>query len=446
MMEQTRRLIEQELQKCTEQLAMLTSLVQAPEHETPAYYVMSDGDYDVTYANPTSSCLDNDLYSCGLISKFDILKKKHPITLADGKQLELVIHSTANKQGVVKVCSMSVFRVDGAKRLFSAYMFTTNDPLAFDNFNCYKGHSWLSSKATLKCVEQMVFCENKAQMAKHFLATFESPEAFKTKLSELFVNSDLIVELTGDAELKYDLKQIKERKEKLQAVRQYIEKIPAKRLFQLYSDYLDRAMKKPNNLIPFDEYKQVGRRVILDQKYLDEWDSIAMVCVMSARMYLLERSVQERKLTAALVPDCVVECSKDDETWACKLPENTSLDDVAEKNVDWITNTIEEQTEYQATFIRDLQDILTNTGKSNKDNTQEAMAKLFHSKNRQKLGLSEKLIQSIWTGKLTFPDYLVEAIQAKLGVYGIKFHIYNPDLLRSCLSCYDVANSIGSED
>ena len=74
------------------------------------------------------------------------------------------------------------------------------------------------------------------------------------------------------------------------------------------------------------------------------------------------------------------------------------------------------------------------------------MAKLFHSKNRQKLGLSEKLIQSIWTGKLTFPDYLVEAIQAKLGVYGIKFHFYNPDLLRSCLSCYDVANSIGSED
>jgi hypothetical protein len=74
-----------------------------------------------------------------------------------------------------------------------AYLFSTNDPLALDNFNCYRGNVSNTSKPAYKSVEQLVFCESKVRINLVMVQQMSSEDFFEAaKASEFFGHGPML--------------------------------------------------------------------------------------------------------------------------------------------------------------------------------------------------------------------------------------------------------------
>ena len=411
-----------------------------------SYYVVEDGDIQLARLGDTQSCLSGDLYRKGTINDFRIHVETKQFFL-DNVTYTIVVHSTQNRKGDNKVCAISLFQ----NKTFLTYLFSTNDPLAFDNFNCFKGFEHdPAARRLLKCCEQLVFCENKVKLAQSFLRG-QTPASLKAFAAVNRINPNLVLNLFGDDHrLKTDMTLIDSNTslsrgdrvaQKLQVAKDYIAGIDESYFYAQYFQFLNEKLDQNYDLVPGDFYKDVGQMVILSKTELDDWDSIAMMCVCSARMKQLKSSPHERGLVSAMIARSVIESSEFDDKWAEKWPAGVKsmrwyADD--ESGQRELLRISQKQTKYQEEFIHHLKTFIID------GNVDGALAMLFDKSNKNGLlGLSEKIIQSIWTGVLDF-ESLVDGIRAKLGVYGIDFELYNPTLMKSASNPFKVATSIGS--
>ena len=416
-----------------------------------------DGDEPLVLADLSNvhSCLSGGLYKSFPVHDTKIYKKivhkEH-----GGTRYSVIAHSTMNKKLEEKVCSISLFDPTG---VFVAYVFTTNDPLAFDNFNCYRGGADVLEEPRLQCVEQLVFCNNKVQLSRAYLKSLSDDEVAAAMLPTTR-SINLWAKVLGDTHLqglistlerskpkkskgKYEkpedeIEAKKKEEEQLQLLKVFYDKLGYSYFRTKYEEYLDETTEYAYNLIPNDFYKQTGQSVILSQKYLDIWNQIAMPCVIGARLRQLKISAHERKLTAAMIPKCVIECSEFDEVWAWKRPKGVSMEDLVDKHFDTLIKKVFEVVDKQQIFINSI-----NAASS----ASEIANILFNEKNEEKLGLSERFIQALWTGEISLNGGkrgLQEVIRDRLKDHGIGFELYNPVLKRSTFGSYDVAEAIGS--
>ena len=446
-----KRIIELELKKCMEELERVggVSLGKILEHgtgPTPAYFVDGDGDIpDLNALNRIQSCLSGNIYDV----PSDIPNAQFFSEEIDAKhnfrKTKLVVHTTQNRECKPKVCSISVFQEVKGQWKFLSYLFTTNDPLACDNFNCFRGVSSFDDKPALHCVEQKVFCEAKVRVALSFLKS-KTPEELVEFIRSNFVKYQLIATLLDDTRLKDQIKDIEQssaasnvRSEAcLAAAREALEMVSASQFYDSYKKFLESKLQLSIYLPPGKNYKAVGQQVILDKQHLEAWDKIAMVCALSERMHLLSISGHERRLMAALIPECVIECSEDDFKWACRLPSNHQMSALKDGlGFEYMMLMVEYQAFYQKTFIDKFK------AAQRDGDYDQMMAMLFNPSNVQLLGLSEKIIQSLWKGEIEFDDTLQQKIADKLGTYGITFHFSLCDLRASRHTALQVANAIG---
>ena len=103
----------------------------------------------------------------------------------------------------------------------------------------------------------------------------------------------------------------------------------------------------------------------------------------------------------------------------------------------FMLDIVTRQSALQSRFITDLKQLVES------DSIDAALAMLLNPRNPQLLGLSEKIIQSIWVGEIEFPDALLFKIRECLSVYGISFFYHPPTLVRSSFDAFTIASSIG---
>jgi len=417
-----------------------------------AYVVEGDTPLVLDDLNEVHSCLSGGLYKEVRIHDTKIYKEVKSMEL-DGKEYKVVAHWTINRKGSRKVCAISLF---DSSDVFLAYVFTTNDPLAFDNFNCYRGEASISEKPLLECVEQLVFCNNKVQLAKEYFNSLESDEDIKRALTPTNYHLEFWVKILGNPELRDEIRKLELERPKDKKAANYKEesaKINKEQLSLLlahykhygpsfykdkYEQYLEETKTYEHDLIPGDFYKKAGRNVVIPEAYMKIWESIAMPCVIGARLKQLRWSAHERKLTAAMIPKCVIECSEFDHIWAWLRPDGVSMESLVGTSFNLLVEKVTNVIKYQQEFITRIND----AGSS--ENIAEI---LFDNSNKEKLGLSEKFIQSLWTGEIRLPENNIDlqnAIGGRLSKYGISFDLYNPILKESGFSSYSVAEAIGS--
>jgi len=154
-----------------------------------------------------------------------------------------------------------------------------------------------------------------------------------------------------------------------------------------------------------------------------------------------------------MIPRCVIECSKDDNIWGYRLSQGKT-----ERRLGWLTKEedggrdhmmkiVEDAVKFQDSFIEELASLCAT------NNINAALRLLFSPDHINcgrfqvdsihKLGLSERIIQSIWTGQVKFPPALIAKIRSRLDTYGILFHYFDPVLVQSKSTAYDVSRSIG---
>jgi uncharacterized protein YeaO (DUF488 family) len=397
----------------------------------------------------------------------------------------LVIHSTHNKDNRLAACSISVFH---GTNTFLAYLFTTNDPLNFDNFNTYRGNG-TAVVPQYKCVEQLVFCECKILLGLALAQNLSNPqeELFQFALNTPYIPEPIIDTLKGSimdflnteqletldgikaqfvpeitilsAEIKSGTldeqtnRTKKARKSQLEnqmntllavKVREYIGSLGAVNFYNGYVRYFTNKLSVTHLAQPKDHYKFAGRGVLGVNGFLDKWEEIQLMCAVSARMKQLSSCKQERDLCAALVPRCILEISDQDNIWGYSNG----------KKLDWfcnaegkstLVNFIEDARKFQDAFISEFNRI-----SHNKD---EALNLLFSSSKQLKtkfsvdsihtLGLSERLIQSIWTKQIVFSDELKRAISDKLAAYRITYDHYEPELIPRRRTAFETVSAIG---
>ena len=434
-------LIDQELRRCMQELRMAsakqlnsTAFDDDPTVSvTQAKYV--DEDIDLDSLSATQSCLSADLYRLGRINDFQIYTKQKNLYYND-EMYRAVIHSTNNKMNEIKVCAISLFN---SRNQFVAYLFTTNDPLAFDNFNCFRGDTAFCKAPTGKCVEQMVFCESKVRLAQQFLQNQTQDTLMAYVLDP---NNKISTELIGELmHSNADLMTImsEDRNFISEQTRNYIGRsYTPEEFYQTYTTFLENCLKKPNHLTPENNYKNVGRMVILSQAELDEWRQIAMMCALSARMEQLSSNRHERSLAAAMTPLCVIECSRFDDLWAYKIPRDKDMAWFLEEDGKTEMQRIwKDAYSYQHDFIENLNAAYID------DNSEKACKLLFNPQNQRLLGLSECILQAAWTGTLQLSDSTINIITERLATNGITFHWYCPALKQSKHTAYQVASAIG---
>lgn len=454
-----------------------------------SYHVKGDDAIALSTLNNMVSCQSGGMYERDATKDVTFKQSERNVARDSGTSYRLITHKTNNKDAEMTACSISVFNGNN----FVAYLFSTNDPLAFDNFNCFRGDAALDDKRIKpkhKSVEQMVFCENKVQInltyvesltPKLFLKAAKNAPFFGFKnflkvlnIQEQYVQPALKESIeTINATYQKALDRFKQtldpanvpdanaRKRQIQTEERRLlntakddlvavlaaNSAHARLFYDSYLTYFKRKLNQRHDLIPFDHYKSVGRDLCAVGEYINIFDRYSLLCAMSARMTQLRGSAPERFLVSALVPDCVVECSKDDGTWGYIVnPEGEEkLGWLAEgRNDDRLFAIINDATTFQAAYIKQLSEHISN----NKFN--EAADFLFaspkeiiafrascglstcHKKdaNVHRLGLSERLIQSLWTKELSFPDTLINDITCRLQHYGITYDHYVPELVK----------------
>ena len=466
------------------------------EHGNRSYYFEMDGKFDMSTARNLVSCLSGGMF--GNDPEYKQFEDRDPrfhvveySADREDETYQLVVHKTNNKSNKLEACSISVFN---GKR-FVAYLFSTNDPLAFDNFNCFRGIANPNQKPEHKCVEQMVFCECKVKINLKIVETAGHIALFEQVLNNSKVSYKLIVKVAKqlgidiaseieatrnsyliekdvekESELNKDNK--KELNDRLlQFARDIINKWANKeqRFFEGYMAYFKSKLALVSDLIPEDNYKSVGRDLIAVGNYLKEWDSLSLMCAISARMQQLGISKTERSLAAALMPACIAECSKNDSLWGYvvnstaeeKLNSFTleAKDNQLNKNKEKrIFEIIDDATFFQNRYIEILDQHLSSGDNDATINFlfmgSEPLNTLIRGDrkttekidyNVHKLGLSERIIQSLWTRQIIFSDELNKLILAKLAKYDIGYNSYIPTISPDPnINAYSIMKQIGS--
>ena len=419
-------------------------LVDGKHDYVNAYYV--DKVLDETYLKEIESCLSGDLYNERLVKDFTIFRDVKTL-IHNSVAYTAIIHRTNNKKNEKRVCSVSLFETDS--KHFISYLFTTNDPLAFDNFNCYRGNAVdFKSNPTMRCVEQDIFCDLKVKIAgklaqampahdlKDFVLTTTDPINYKTIVQAIcnaVLNEDIAAILRVDRKNEAGC---------LTKAREYLRNFDAATFKANYLCTINQSTGLDYNLVPFDHYKSVGRKVFALPTFLTIFNSISMMCVLSTRMSRLKRSSHERELVASMIPHCVLECSDGDDIWAYKLKTDA---DVPVK-MDWLVEDEHEGHQkmfehvmnalaYQNKFISDF--------KERNGRPREQFIQLFDAANKHKLGLSEKILQSIWTKEIEFSPDLQHLISTHLAAYEFVFEYYPANLKETGVSSIQMAGSIG---
>ena len=471
-----------------------------------SYSVKGDTPMVLSALDGLVSCQSGGMY--GLTAEKDVgfVRSERFVTQASGDTYNLIIHKTNNKDGKLEVCSVSVFSGDQ----FVAYLFSTNDPLAFDNFNCYRGNVSNTSKPVYQSVEQLVFCESKVRINLVMVQRMGSRDFFEAAKGQVFFGHGPMLNILNDAypalkdpidarerdlttqrtasldeyatSLPRDMpdkerdKAIKKQGDLLKKQADSILKqelldsmgksgITADIFHALYLAYFEKKLYQSHDLPPVKNYKLVGRGLCAVGTFLTIFERLSLMCVLSARMRQLRLSQPERSLVSALVPGCVAECSKDDGLWGYQVdPDNTTGQ---ERKLSWLATAdgdarlvviVDDATKFQDSYITCLSEL------TKADDIDGAEAFLFktHAEiselrkgipslsahradaSPHLLGLSERLLQSLWTKQLTFPDALVGRIRERLLQYGIGFDYYVPDLLKRVdENALTIARSIG---
>jgi len=403
----------------------------------------------------------------------------------DDKGWTLVVHSTHNKENKLAVCAISVFDEGGT---FLAYLFTTNDPLNFDNFNTFRGKN-SDLEPQYKCVEQLVFCECKLNLGLTLAQNVANPQQalydFAMTTSYIaepiidtltasirdFLNADQIEKLSEiksrfspeinrlSAEIKGMRPDDPERKDKrgekskienemnaelARKLREFIETVGAINFYNGYVNYFRNKLRTTHLAVPKDAYKFAGRGVLGVNGFLEKWEQIQLMCAVSARMQQLSVCKQERDLCAALIPRCVIEISEDDNIWAYSCGKKLDwfcTEDAKETMVRFIADA----TSFQDRFISELDSVSHDTQGAFKllFSTSRELKSKFGVDSIHTLGLSERLIQSIWTRQIVFSDGLKLAIQDELSRYGITYVHYAPELEPNDVSALTTVSAIG---
>jgi hypothetical protein len=441
------------------------------EHGKVSFYVENDGDIDPDTLVDIQSCQSGGMYGETTGKNTDFIKRSEQFRfkyLGEDTHFNQIVHKTNNKEGVLKECSISLFIENTATHdhTFLAYLFTTNDPLAMDNFNCFRGESTKEQKPGFKCVEQLVFCEAKIKLGIKMANDMDDNEFFRFVMTGSPVNHNTIAGILKNDKLNEELNTISQdpqyagkdkdalRNEKLlEKSREFLGSEDPVGFKSKYIAKISALLSQTHDLPPFKNYKAAGRGVFAVGDYLKVWDSISLMCAISARMYSLSRSRPERSLVASMVPKCVVECSKDDNIWGYRLSSGKT-----ERNLGWLTKEedegrkrmleiVEDAVKFQDSFIEELASLCAT------NNINAAFRLLFSSDltnigrfqvgSVHKLGLSERIIQSIWTNQVKLPDALITKIENHFEAYGLRFNFFDPTLKPSSKKAFKIASSIG---
>ncbi len=218
--------------------------------------------------------------------------------------------------------------------------------------------------------------------------------------------------------------------------------------FTAYIAYFEEKLSQSHDLLPLKNYKLVGRDLCAVGDFLDVvFDRYSLLCALSARMAQLRLSAPERSLVSALVPRCVVECSKDDGLWGYIVdPSGTSntLTWLAEPTADTrLLQIITDATIFQKAYIQRLSNLLSMNDLAAAENLLfssdneikqlrtniPGLSEVKEDNSTHRLGLSEHLLQSLWTKKIIFPEKLITIITHRLAQYGIAYPHYVPELV-----------------
>jgi hypothetical protein len=451
------------------------------QSDTPSYFTVYDGDFtaqDLKDLGALQSCLKGGMYgSEGKQTDVSFHREEH-IVNHNSNTYTLILHKTRNRKDELKVCSISVFQEDK----LMAYLFTTNDPLAFDNFNCFNGCATPDQKPQLKSVEQLVFCEGKAAMNLQMVKPMDPKQFYTEVKNNAFFNKDSVLKVlntTGNNPLHVEIHknvydsletsipkedETKPRKLKaklLELFEAHFAGDYATRFHTAYITYFEGKLQQDHDLIPFDHYKSVGRDVCAVGDYLKLFEKVSLTYVLSSRMHQLQISQHERSLVSALVSSCVIECSNEDAIWAYKLDQKDNKYDltslVNKKNWGRMFDIIADATAFQKAFIEELSHHIQ------RQNYEQAMGMLFYTDNEMKafrakhsitaslpvddnahrLGLSERILQSLWTKQIIFPKELITMIAREQEKHGLTYVHYVPVLCKSSHKAIDIARSIG---
>jgi hypothetical protein len=402
-------------------------------------------------------------------------KSERSIDRAGENSYRLIVHTTNNKDNELEVCSVSVFD----RNSFVAYLFSTNDPLAFDNFNCYRGGADNASRPAYNSVEQLVFCENKVQINLALVRNMDKSDFYTAAMNNPHFGYDHFIKVLqrGGVDLEPSMQLFEDTlgseissADKSAGLKAYLHTLLVKeadyleKFYKSYLVYCEDKLSQRHDLPPFKHYKLVGRGICAVGDFLDIFDRCSLMCTISARMKQLCLSKSEQSLVAALVPRCVAECSKDDGLWGYIIdPVNK------DKRLTWLAGSdgdarlleiISDATVFQDAYLTHLSGLLNDSGQleaaenflfsSDEDiktfrKRVSGLSKVEADKRTHRLGLSERLLQSLWTKQIVFSKELIDRITLRLAQYGITYVHYVPELSVSegKLNALAIARSIG---
>jgi hypothetical protein len=313
-----------------------------------------------------------------------------------------------------------------------AYLFTTNDPLNMDNFNYFNHGQTYNQK---KCVEQLAFCEDKLKIGIHCINKTED-EAFKAAILAM---ADSIGTDKFPPPLTVLLKSINSDAVDGVSARAALDNMTGEEMKKVYVSDLTPKLTQDIRLQQYKYYKLAGRSVPDVGGFLQIWGELSFLCVVAARMEQLVHNVDYQRLVAGLIFRSVAEIRDDDDMWAYKLAKTEKLDIFDEQSTrarlhGAIIGSIQAD---QDKFIQVLRDQITS-------NNIDAAFKHLKGTTTGRLGLSERLIQSLWTGQIVFPSELTKKIQDELLIYNItaSFQIPTLEELKTA-DAFDIITSIG---
>ena len=370
-----------------------------------------------------------------------------------------IVYSTNNKDNESACCARCfIEKLDDGSHIYWAYMFTTNDPLAADNFNRMRGAKQ-TAKAMNMCVEQAVFCEDKVKQAGAIMTT---AEIFVEVMNSRFVKSDFIRAVLGDADTggvqkaapidtdleKTDKKTAKSEAEtrsalELQQLRRVVREKGPVYFDTKYRQWMQSKIEQRTDLHPFKAYKSVGRSVLLNKAGLDKWSESAFVCVLNARWKALQNSEVEQFLWTT-TPVAIIECSKDDAIWALCLDGHKLDWGGSQEGRDFLFNALEGVLHDQHDWLEQLKDYC----KMGTDTGDEAALEHLTTKTssmRGKLGMTEMLVSELLSGNIIFSFGLVTLLKTQFALDKITIHDFTTPTLRTRdgVSDLDILVSIG---
>jgi hypothetical protein len=416
-----------------------------------------------------------------------------------------IVFSTANRDKEITCCARCYFEhTPGGKTVFRHYLFTTNDPLAADNFNTYRLTAPHSGAATGKCVEQSSFCEDKVRVALSMtdddiydellvVNTFVKADFLRTLISEFpGYSTDHIpkaLPVPEDTEFRRQIDEIKKMilrleeaddtrenqtelarakaeletteakhapfkaaterlaSEEVFRVREVARGIAKKEFVQKYRNWADSKLYQTTTLHPFKAYKSVGRNLVMSKANVKVWDKLAFVDVLSRRWLALMQSPVEARLFC-LSPDHFTEASKDDKLWAFKLDDRKLGNPwfETERGRNFIFKGLENIASKQYQWLEELKQYCE---METPDGDEMAYKHLIDDSPqlRQRLGLTQTLMKELWTGNIVFSDRLIRKLQEEFAKYKIYLCDFKPlDLVQDRLGDdYTILKSIGKD-